>query len=76
MNDDQAFLAFVKKSFEHDIAGAAYLLESLPKADAEQIFQALPVEVAVRAIRRNTLASSMRAAIDNTHSTLIKLDIA
>ncbi len=51
MNDQQAFLTFVKKSFEHDIAGAAYLLEDLPEEDAEQIFQALPVEVAVKTIR-------------------------
>ncbi|MBC2733841.1 MAG: magnesium transporter [Desulfobacteraceae bacterium] len=51
MNDQNAFLTFVQKSFAHDIAGATFLLEGLPEDEAAKIFQALPVDVAERAIR-------------------------
>ena len=51
MDDQNAFLTFVQKSFAHDIAGATYLLESLPEDEAARIFQALPVDVAEKAIR-------------------------
>ena len=51
MDDQNAFLTFVQKSFAHDIAGATYLLDSLPEDEAARIFQALPVDVADRAIR-------------------------
>lgn len=50
MNNDQALLTFVRKSFDHDVAGATFLLESLPVEDAARIFQELPVANAVRVI--------------------------
>jgi len=51
MDDQNAFLTFVQKSFAHDIAGATFLLEGLPEDEAARIFQALPVDVAEKAIR-------------------------
>ena len=51
MNDQNAFLTFVQKSFAHDIAGATFLLEGLPEDEAAKIFQALPLDVAERALR-------------------------
>ncbi len=50
MSNDRALMAFVQKSFVQDIAGSTFLLEGLPEEDAGSIFQALPVETAVRAI--------------------------
>ncbi|MDJ0856887.1 MAG: magnesium transporter [Desulfobacterales bacterium] len=50
MSNDQALLAFVHKSFVHDVAGATFMLEEMSGEDAKRIFQALPVETAVKAI--------------------------
>jgi magnesium transporter len=50
MSNDQALLTFVRKSFDHDVAGATFLLEGLPVEDAARIFQGLPVASAVKAI--------------------------
>jgi magnesium transporter len=51
MSPDPAFLVFVQKSFAHDLAGAAFLLEELPVEDAQKILQSLPPDTAVRVIR-------------------------
>ena len=50
MSNDQALLTFVRKSFDHDVAAATFLLEGLPVEDAARVFQGLPVKSAVRAI--------------------------
>ena len=51
MAEPGPFVPLIQKYFERDIVAAAHSLESMGEDDAIQVIQALPVSLAVRAIR-------------------------
>jgi magnesium transporter len=71
MSDQPNFIPMVVKFFEHDLAAASRMLESMNERDAAGVLATLPTALAIRVLK-NLQISFAAALLANTHETVLQ----